>query len=139
MSTLRGEARTRYVRLLFGRIAARYDLLNRLMTFGRDRAWRAELVRRLGLPTAPRVLDLGAGTGDLALETLRQHPQARLVAADLTPQMMAVGRRRHIHAPDRLTAPTAVLAGGHQPGQQVVTRGDAAEHAPHVASSGFPA
>lgn len=94
MSTLLGDERTRTMRRMFGRIAPRYDLLNRLMTFGRDRAWRVELLRRLELPPAPRVLDLGAGTGDLALETIRQHPQARLVAADLTPEMMAIGRRR---------------------------------------------
>ncbi len=47
MSELTGEARTRYVRRMFGRIAPRYDLLNRWMTFGLDRRWRAELVRRL--------------------------------------------------------------------------------------------
>lgn len=94
MSNLTGDARARYVRHMFGRIAPRYDLLNRLMTFGLDRSWRVELIRRLDLPTAPRVLDLGSGTGDLALEALKRRPSARVVAADFTPEMMRIGQRR---------------------------------------------
>jgi demethylmenaquinone methyltransferase/2-methoxy-6-polyprenyl-1,4-benzoquinol methylase len=94
LSDLTGEARARYVRHMFGRIAPRYDLLNRLMTFGLDRTWRVGLIRRLDLPAAPRVLDLGAGTGDLAFEALNQRPAARLVAVDFTPEMMRIGQRR---------------------------------------------
>jgi demethylmenaquinone methyltransferase/2-methoxy-6-polyprenyl-1,4-benzoquinol methylase len=94
MSELTGEARARYVRRMFGRIAPHYDLLNRWMTFGLDRGWRAELVRRLDLPPAPRVLDLGAGTGDLAFEVLKRRPAARVIALDFTPEMMTLGRRR---------------------------------------------
>jgi demethylmenaquinone methyltransferase/2-methoxy-6-polyprenyl-1,4-benzoquinol methylase len=94
MSELTGEARARYVRRMFGRIAPRYDRLNRWMTFGLDRGWRAELVRRLDLPPAPRVIDLGAGTGDLAFEVLKRRPAARMIALDFTPEMMTLGRRR---------------------------------------------
>ncbi len=79
---------------MFGRIAGRYDLLNRLMTGGQDRCWRREAVGRLAPPSGGRVLDLGSGTGDLAFELLRHAPQARVVAADFTPEMMTVGRRR---------------------------------------------
>ena len=94
MSDLTGEARARYVRRMFGRIAPRYDLLNRLMTLGLDRSWRVELIRHLDLSAAPRALDLGAGTGDLAFEALKQRPAARLVAVDFTPAMMRIGQRR---------------------------------------------
>jgi demethylmenaquinone methyltransferase/2-methoxy-6-polyprenyl-1,4-benzoquinol methylase len=94
VTDLSGEARARYVRRMFGRIAPRYDRLNRLMTFGRDRSWRVELVRWLDLPASPRVLDVGAGTGDLALEILRQQPQAKAIALDFTPEMMRIGKRR---------------------------------------------
>ena len=94
MSEPSGESRAGYVRLMFGRIAPRYDLINRLMTAGQDRRWRAETIRRLALPAAPRLLDLGAGTGDLCFEALHQRPSARLVALDFTPEMMRMGRRR---------------------------------------------
>ena len=94
MSELTGPARARYVRTMFGRIAGRYDLLNRLMTGGQDRRWRREAVGRLAPPSGGRVLDLGSGTGDLAFGLLRHAPQARVVAADFTPEMMTVGRRR---------------------------------------------
>jgi demethylmenaquinone methyltransferase/2-methoxy-6-polyprenyl-1,4-benzoquinol methylase len=79
---------------MFGHIAPRYDLLNRLMTFGLDRSWRVELIRRLDLPASSRVLDLGAGTGDLAFETLKHQPAVRPVAVDFTPEMIRIGQRR---------------------------------------------
>lgn len=94
VSSLHGEARSRYVQRMFGRIAGRYDLLNRLMTGGQDARWRREVVRRLGPSNGDRVLDLGAGTGDLAFEVRRRAPEAACVAADFTPEMIEVGRRR---------------------------------------------
>jgi demethylmenaquinone methyltransferase / 2-methoxy-6-polyprenyl-1,4-benzoquinol methylase len=94
VSHLTGEARATYVRRMFARIAGRYDLLNRLMTLGQDVRWRRESVRHLDPPDRGRVLDIGAGTGDLAFEVQRQYPGVRAVAADFTAEMIAVGRRR---------------------------------------------
>ena len=97
MTHLTGGERARYVQAMFGRIAPRYDLMNRLMTGGQDIAWRKEVIRRAGLPPRGRLLDLGTGTGDLAAEALRQHPEAEVVAADFTLEMMRVGKAK----PDR--------------------------------------
>ncbi len=94
MKPPQGAERTRYVRRMFGRIAGRYDLLNRLMTFGRDRAWRDEAIRHLQVKPGQRILDAGSGTGDLALQLLEKHPAAQVIAADLTPEMVAVGKKR---------------------------------------------
>ncbi len=94
MANLTGVERARYVQGMFTRIAHRYDLMNRLMTFGQDVRWRVEVIRRAALPVKARLLDLGAGTGDLAFEALRQHPDCLPVAADFTLQMMRVGQRR---------------------------------------------
>ncbi len=88
------DDRGRRVRGIFGRIAPRYDLMNRLMTFGQDVGWRREVIRRSGLEPGGRLLDLGAGTGDLAREALRQAPSARVTAADFTLEMMQVGQKR---------------------------------------------
>ncbi len=67
--------------------------MNRLMTGGQDLAWRKIVVRRAHIPAGGRVLDLGAGTGDLSREALRQQPACRPLAADFTLEMMQVGRR----------------------------------------------
>ena len=79
---------------MFGRIARRYDLLNRLMTFGFDLSWRKEAIQRLELPQQALVLDLGSGTGDIAFEILMQYPDTLVVASDFTPEMIAVGKDR---------------------------------------------
>lgn len=60
-----GEAKVVAVRSMFDRIAPRYDLVNRVMTFRMDVGWRRRTVRELGLPAGARVADLACGTGDL--------------------------------------------------------------------------
>jgi demethylmenaquinone methyltransferase/2-methoxy-6-polyprenyl-1,4-benzoquinol methylase len=79
---------------MFSRIARRYDLMNRLMTAGQDTRWRRQVVLRTQLKAGGRLLDLGAGTGDLAREAVRQVPGCRIVAADFTLEMMRVGKSR---------------------------------------------
>ena len=63
-----GEEKARAVRSLFDTISPRYDLVNRVMTFGMDAGWRRRTVRELALPPGSRVLDLACGTGDLCRE-----------------------------------------------------------------------
>ncbi len=92
MTNLTGAERARYVQGMFTRIAPRYDLMNRLMTGGQDIAWRREVVARAALPAGGRLLDLGAGTGDLAREARRQQPDLWVVAADFTLEMMRTGQ-----------------------------------------------
>lgn len=99
------ENKVAYVRSLFSRIAPRYDLMNRLMTLGFDRRWRRLAVRSVlaprrdgGLSPEPRptgkVLDVATGTGDLAIELLRQDPSLHVVGLDLVPEMLAVARAK---------------------------------------------
>lgn len=66
-----GEDKALVVRSLFDRISPRYDLVNRVMTFGMDAGWRRRTVRELRLPAGSRVLDLACGTGDLCRELAR--------------------------------------------------------------------
>jgi demethylmenaquinone methyltransferase/2-methoxy-6-polyprenyl-1,4-benzoquinol methylase len=94
MANLTGAERARYVQRMFGRIARRYDLMNRLMTGGQDVGWRRQVVALAVLPPGGRLLDLGTGTGDLATEAWRRDPTARVVAGDFTLEMMRVGRDR---------------------------------------------
>lgn len=94
MANLTGTERAQYVQGMFNRIAHRYDLMNRLMTFGQDVRWRREVIHRTELPATGRLLDLGAGTGDLAQEALRQYPHCQPTAADFTLGMMRAGKAR---------------------------------------------
>ena len=96
---------------MFRGVARRYDLLNRLISLGQDWRWRRLAVSRLAPRSGERVLDLGAGTGDLALETLRQFPGARVIAADLTPEMVRLGRRR----PGAQSVGWVIAEAGHLP------------------------
>jgi demethylmenaquinone methyltransferase/2-methoxy-6-polyprenyl-1,4-benzoquinol methylase len=72
---------------MFDTIAPRYDLINRLMTFGLDQAWRRNTVAALALPAHALVLDLACGTGDLSRLALRRG--YRVVGTDLSAGMLA--------------------------------------------------
>ncbi len=83
--------KAKVVRSMFARIAARYDLMNRLMTFGQDRVWQREVVRRAALPAGGRLLDIGCGTGGIA-KMAAADTSLRITAADFTLEMLLQGR-----------------------------------------------
>ena len=85
-----GEAKARAVRAMFDSIAPRYDLVNRVMTFGLDRRWRRMAVRSLGLATGARILDVACGTGDLCRELSSSGYQP--VGVDMSAGMLAHAR-----------------------------------------------
>lgn len=88
---------------MFDGIAERYDLLNRLISFGVDRSWRHQTVAALGIepPRASTaatskvvVLDLATGTGDMALALAERYPHVNVVGVDPSTGMMEVGRKK---------------------------------------------
>jgi demethylmenaquinone methyltransferase/2-methoxy-6-polyprenyl-1,4-benzoquinol methylase len=84
-----------YVRRMFGRIARVYDLMNRLMTGGLDGRWRAFATRQIALGPGQLGLDIGTGTGDLAIALVRcSAPDARVIGVDFTPEMLSIGRQK---------------------------------------------
>lgn len=93
MSQLTGNERAKYVQGMFTRIAKHYDIMNRLMTGGQDIRWRKRVIELARLDEHASLLDLGTGTGDLAREALSAFPQAKVVAADFTFEMMRVGQK----------------------------------------------
>ena len=68
MMSAASHSRDQAVQSMFDRIAGRYDLVNRVMTFGMDVGWRRRTVRELRLPGRAIVADLACGTGDLCTE-----------------------------------------------------------------------
>ncbi|MFN8449459.1 MAG: class I SAM-dependent methyltransferase [Anaerolineae bacterium] len=93
MAALQGKARADYVQDMFDRIAGRYNLMNRLMTFGQDVRWRRFVVRQARLKPGDTLLDLATGTGDIAFEALRQVPGVRALGGDFSLGMMRVRQR----------------------------------------------
>lgn len=92
MTTLQGKDRAAYVQNMFDRIAARYNLMNRLMTFGQDLRWRRFVIQKARLQAGEVLLDLATGTGDIAFEALRQTPGVRVIGGDFSLGMMQVGQ-----------------------------------------------
>lgn len=96
------EGHARRVSGMFGSIARWYDPLNHILSGGLDRRWRACLADAV-LPSAspgakpsrpPRILDLAAGTLDVALAVRHRCPEARIPAFDFCPPMLAHGVRK---------------------------------------------
>ncbi|MDC1142623.1 bifunctional demethylmenaquinone methyltransferase/2-methoxy-6-polyprenyl-1,4-benzoquinol methylase UbiE [Planctomycetota bacterium] len=85
------QSRGRKVRGMFGDIAGRYDLLNRIISGGRDQAWRRKTVRMAELSGSEAVLDVCCGTGDLALMmAVAEKTPSKIVASDFTPEMLDI-------------------------------------------------
>ncbi len=94
MDDAESKGRARTIQDMFARIAGRYDLMNRLMTGGRDQVWRRRAVELAALPPGGCLLDLGTGTGAIVFEALRRRPDALVVGADFTLEMMRLGQER---------------------------------------------
>lgn len=76
------------VQKMFDAIAHRYDLMNRVMTFGQDQRWRRFVVEQAGGHENGWLLDLAAGTGDIAALLKQTSPMSRVVGADFSRNML---------------------------------------------------
>lgn len=77
------------VNSMFGRIAKRYDVANRLLSGGVDKWWRFRLVRAVGKAKPQRILDLATGSGDVAFALRKRVPSAKeIVGMDFCQPML---------------------------------------------------
>jgi demethylmenaquinone methyltransferase/2-methoxy-6-polyprenyl-1,4-benzoquinol methylase len=91
------QDKSRRVSSVFTSVAENYDLMNDLMSFGVHRLWKRFAVELAGVREGQRVLDLAAGTGDLARQFVpRVGDTGSVTLADLNADMLEVGRRRLI-------------------------------------------
>lgn len=75
---------------MFGGIARRYDLLNRLLSLTLDERWRRSACRDLAIDPRARILDLCGGTGDLTAAAVRARPEAFAVCCDFALPMLEI-------------------------------------------------
>lgn len=86
------QDRIRLVRNIFSRVAFRYDLLNHLLSLGRDVFWRNAAARRARVFQSGRILDLAAGTGDMAMTLSRTWPDSLVYGVDFTYPMLELAK-----------------------------------------------
>jgi demethylmenaquinone methyltransferase/2-methoxy-6-polyprenyl-1,4-benzoquinol methylase len=82
------------VESVFTSVAARYDIMNDLMSGGVHRLWKDAMMDWLAPRSGQRLLDVAGGTGDVAFRFLRRAPGATATVCDMTEAMLDEGRRR---------------------------------------------
>jgi demethylmenaquinone methyltransferase/2-methoxy-6-polyprenyl-1,4-benzoquinol methylase len=87
-----GEQRAEKVNELFTRIAARYDLINDLQSFGLHRYWKKQVIREANPRGGEKALDVCCGTGDIALSLAQKG--AEVVGLDFSERMLEIARKR---------------------------------------------
>ncbi|MBM4382878.1 MAG: ubiquinone/menaquinone biosynthesis methyltransferase [Deltaproteobacteria bacterium] len=90
------ETKRRFVQSMFDRIAPRYDLMNRLLTFGLDLRWRRTALSAIAVGPGDLVIDLACGTGDLCELAARRG--ARVVGVDFAREMLRRASEREVGA-----------------------------------------
>ncbi|GAA3599565.1 demethylmenaquinone methyltransferase [Klugiella xanthotipulae] len=83
---------------MFDEVSPRYDLTNDILSLGNSRLWRVTTTRAVQPRKGMRILDIAAGTGTSSAAFARSG--AQVVAADFSPGMLAVGRRRNARVPN---------------------------------------
>lgn len=83
---------------MFDKVSEKYDLTNDVLSVGNDRLWRVATTRAVDPKPGERILDLAAGTGTSSASLAKSG--ATVVAADFSPGMIAVGRRRYAGVPN---------------------------------------
>ncbi len=90
------DSKKEQVARMFDGIARRYDMLDHLLSLGIDRSWRRKAVGKIKELEPYSILDVATGTGDLAIEMARRIPGADITGADISREMLRVGRRKAV-------------------------------------------
>lgn len=94
-SLISRRGRNEVLQTYYSRIFRRYDLVNRVFTFGQDRRWRNYTVKECLALSPSKVLDLCCGTGDLAISLSIHAPAQTYIAGyDLNREMLGIARRK---------------------------------------------
>src|SRR5882672_11452527 len=86
-------SKKKQVELMFDRIAFRYDLMNRLLSFGIDVSWRKKMIAALKTLQPKIILDVATGTADVALMLSTLNPK-EITGIDISEEMLEIGRKK---------------------------------------------
>ena len=85
----------RKIQKMFSAGAERYDLLNRVISFGRDISWRKFAVNKAAIGPDSKILDIACGTGDMSIEIARQTPpDNKIMGVDFSENMLDIARKK---------------------------------------------
>jgi demethylmenaquinone methyltransferase/2-methoxy-6-polyprenyl-1,4-benzoquinol methylase len=90
------EEKAKHVGGVFSSVASNYDVMNDAMSLGMHRLWKRILVEIAGIKEHDVVLDIAAGTGDIAKLISKQFPSTEIYVSDINNEMLSVGRERSI-------------------------------------------
>ena len=90
------EEKAKHVGGVFSSVASSYDVMNDAMSMGMHRLWKRILVEIAGIKDHNVVLDIAAGTGDIAKLISKQFPSTEIYVSDINNEMLSVGRERSI-------------------------------------------
>jgi len=90
------EEKAKHVGGVFSSVASSYDVMNDAMSLGMHRLWKRILVEIAGIKEHYVVLDIAAGTGDIAKLISKQFPSTEIYVSDINNEMLSVGRERSI-------------------------------------------
>lgn len=82
------------VRSMFKKITRHYDLLNHVCSLGLDFWWRKVLVDSFIVGSTNKILDMAAGTLDVSISALKKYQHISVVAGDICPEMLEMGREK---------------------------------------------
>ncbi|ADA79362.1 bifunctional demethylmenaquinone methyltransferase/2-methoxy-6-polyprenyl-1,4-benzoquinol methylase UbiE [Francisella tularensis] len=89
------EEKQKKVAGVFHSVAAKYDLMNDLMSFGIHRIWKKQTIAKSGVRKGDNVLDLAGGTGDLAYKFCQMvGQQGKVILSDINSSMLEVGKEK---------------------------------------------
>jgi demethylmenaquinone methyltransferase/2-methoxy-6-polyprenyl-1,4-benzoquinol methylase len=112
--TVAEDAKAARVADVFHSVAAKYDVMNDVMSAGLHRVWKAFTIGRAGIRPGMRVLDIAGGTGDLARAMAkRTGPSGEVWLTDINESMLGVGRDRLLN--EGFAIPTAIADAEHLP------------------------
>lgn len=126
------DKKKHFNRELFTEVAPQYDFITRVLSLGRDGAWKRHLVAALPAVEAPVCVDLACGTGDICFLLAGRYPKGEITGLDLTGSMVALARERNRYKQVQFQEADMGETGLEDQSVDIVTGGYALRNAPDL-------